>query len=566
MSSLNQSLAGFAGVVVLPPLLGLLVDSTGHWWALWAVESVLVAGLRSRLGGSGLTAKTIESMADGLVQIAKLPDPIGEIIGLKYRPSGIQVGQMRVPLGVVGIIYESRPNVTADAAGLCVKSGNAAILRGGSEAIHSNQAIAACVHEGLKAVGLPETAVQVIETTDRAAVGELITMQDYVDVIVPRGGKSLIERLMRESRIPMIKHLHGVCHVYIDDRADIDKAIRIADNAKTQRLGTCNTMETLLVARGIAEKVLPPLCRIYREKDIELRGDDAARRIVPQMKPADEEDWFTEYLDAILSVRIVEGLDQAIELAKHYEAKVDVVSVVPFHPGRAPVDPWDDHVVHAEELRDAKAILEESLEISERAGSPAAVSSRLDTLGENSIRLGRYTEAERHLERSLALRPPGEAGRRWVMKTYDKLAALCLDTGRYAEGLKHLADLAGTAAGLAGVDRRPWLGAVAATALAGGDGLEADLASERQRRRLERRLHVNLVRHRRPVARGDEREAVVLAERHPLGRAPGEGEHGAEPDAWRRRDARRPRRGRRRSSACTAVLTGTRRRSCWSAR
>ncbi|MBI3917505.1 MAG: glutamate-5-semialdehyde dehydrogenase [Betaproteobacteria bacterium] len=260
-----------------------------------------------------LTTKTIESMADGLMQIAKLPDPVGEIIGLKYRPSGIQVGQMRVPLGVVGIIYESRPNVTADAAGLCLKSGNAAILRGGSEAIHSNQAIAACVHEGLKSAGLPEAAVQVIETTDRAAVGELITMPDYVDIIVPRGGKGLIERLMRESRIPMIKHLHGVCHVYIDDKADPGKAIRIADNAKTQRLGTCNTMETLLVARGIAPAVLPPLCGIYAEKGIELRGDDAARAIVPGMNPATEEDWYTEYLDAILSVRVVAGLDEAIE-------------------------------------------------------------------------------------------------------------------------------------------------------------------------------------------------------------------------------------------------------------
>ena len=260
-----------------------------------------------------LTSKTIEAMADGLAQIVKLPDPVGEIIGLKYRPSGIQVGQMRVPLGVVGIIYESRPNVTADAAGLCLKSGNAAILRGGSEAMHSNQAIAACVHEGLKSAGLPESVVQVIETTDRAAVGELITMQDYVDVIVPRGGKGLIERLMRESRIPMIKHLHGVCHVYIDDKADLDKAIRIADNAKTQRLGTCNTLETLLVARGVAPDVLPPLCRIYLEKGIELRGDEAARAIVPAMKPATEEDWYTEYLDAILSVRVVEGLDQAIE-------------------------------------------------------------------------------------------------------------------------------------------------------------------------------------------------------------------------------------------------------------
>ena len=260
-----------------------------------------------------LTPKTIAAMADGLAQIAKLPDPVGEIIGLKYRPSGIQVGQMRVPLGVVGIIYESRPNVTADAAGLCLKSGNAAILRGGSEALHSNQAIAACVREGLVAAGLPDTVIQVIETSDRAAVGELITMPDYVDVIVPRGGKSLIERLMRESRIPMIKHLHGVCHVYIDDKADFDKALRIADNAKTQRLGTCNTMETLLVARGIAAKILPPLCKIYLDKGIELRGDDASRKIVPQMNPARDDDWYTEYLAAILAVRVVDDLDQAIE-------------------------------------------------------------------------------------------------------------------------------------------------------------------------------------------------------------------------------------------------------------
>ncbi len=260
-----------------------------------------------------LTPKTIAAMADGLVQIANLADPVGEISGLKFLPSGIQVGQMRVPLGVVGIIYESRPNVTADAAALCLKSGNAAILRGGSEALHSNQAIAACVREGLTAAGLPETVIQVIETSDRAAVGELITMQDYVDVIIPRGGKGLIERLMRESRIPMIKHLHGVCHVYIDDKADFDKALRIADNAKTQRLGTCNTMETLLVARGIAQKILPPLCKIYLDKGIELRGDETARTIVPQMNLAREEDWYTEYLAAILSVRVVNDLDQAID-------------------------------------------------------------------------------------------------------------------------------------------------------------------------------------------------------------------------------------------------------------
>ncbi len=275
-----------------------------------AREKQLDAPLIDRLT---LSEKGITAMADGLRQIAELPDPVGEIIDLKFRPSGIQVGRMRVPLGVIGIIYESRPNVTADAAGLCLKSGNAAILRGGSEALHSNQAIAACVHAGLKSAGLPQDAVQVIETADRAAVGELLALREFVDVIVPRGGKGLIERIMRESRIPMIKHLDGVCHVYIDDRADIDKAIRIADNAKTQRLGTCNTLETLLVARGIAQQVLPPLAKIYRDKGIELRGDETARGIVPDMKAAAEDDWYAEYLAAILSVRVVDGLDQAIE-------------------------------------------------------------------------------------------------------------------------------------------------------------------------------------------------------------------------------------------------------------
>ena len=275
-----------------------------------AKKKKLDAAMTDRLT---LTPKLIAAMADGLRQIAALPDPIGEVINERKRPNGIKVAQMRVPLGVIGIIYESRPNVTVDAAGLCVKSGNAAILRGGSEAIHSNQAIAVCVHAGLKSAGLPETAVQVIETTDRAAVGELITMQDTVDVIVPRGGKDLIKRLMRESRIPMIKHLHGVCHTYIDDKADLEKAVRIADNAKTQRLGTCNTMETLLVARGIAKTVLPRLCKIYLAKDIELRGDGEARKIFPKMKPATEEDWYTEYLDAILAVRVVKDLDEAIE-------------------------------------------------------------------------------------------------------------------------------------------------------------------------------------------------------------------------------------------------------------
>jgi glutamate-5-semialdehyde dehydrogenase len=252
-------------------------------------------------------------MAEGLLQIASLADPVGEISDLKYRPSGIQVGKMRVPLGVIGIIYEARPNVTADAAGLCLKAGNAAILRGGSEAIRSNQVIAACVKEGLKSAGLPETAIQIIETTDRAAVGELVTMKEFVDVIVPRGGKGLIERISREARVPVIKHLDGVCHVYIDEHADLAKAIRVADNAKTQRYGTCNTMETLLVHEGIAGQVLPSLGKIYLEKGVELRGDESARAIIPQMGKAMEEDWYTEYLAPILSVRVVKSLDQAID-------------------------------------------------------------------------------------------------------------------------------------------------------------------------------------------------------------------------------------------------------------
>jgi glutamate-5-semialdehyde dehydrogenase len=259
-----------------------------------------------------LTEKTVHSMAEGLLQIAALPDLIGEISELKYRPSGIQVGKMRVPLGVIGIIYESRPNVTADAAGLCLKSGNAAILRGGSEAIHSNNAIAACVQQGLREAGLPASAVQVISTTDRAAVSELITMQEYVDVIVPRGGKSLIALISKEARVPVIKHLDGICHVYIDDEADLEKAIRIADNSKTHRYGVCNAMETLLVAASVAAQVLPQLCKIYLDKGVELRGDEAACKLVTQMAVATEEDWRTEYLAPILSVRVVAGLDDAI--------------------------------------------------------------------------------------------------------------------------------------------------------------------------------------------------------------------------------------------------------------
>ena len=265
-----------------------------------------------------LSPKGIEAMAQGLEQVAELPDPIGAITDLQQRPTGIQVGRMRVPLGVIGIIYESRPNVTADAAALCLKSGNASILRGGSESVRSNQAIAACVREGLRAAGLPETSVQVVETADRAAVTELLRMNEYVDIIVPRGGKSLIERIMNESRIPMIKHLDGVCHVYVDDHADLGKAMRIADNAKTHRYGTCNTMETLLIAQAIAPRILPHLAEIYSAKGVELRGDDAARKLAPQMHPATDEDWGTEYLAPILAVRIVKGLDEAIDHIERY--------------------------------------------------------------------------------------------------------------------------------------------------------------------------------------------------------------------------------------------------------
>jgi glutamate-5-semialdehyde dehydrogenase len=273
-----------------------------------------------------LNPARVRAMAEGLRQIAALPDPVGEITDLNYRPSGIQVGRMRVPLGVIGIIYESRPNVTADAAGLCLKSGNASILRGGSEAIHSNQAIAACIQAGLKQAGLPEDAVQVVETTDRAAVGELIRMKEYVDVIVPRGGKSLIERISAEATIPVIKHLHGVCHVYIDDKADRDKAVRVAFNAKTQRYGTCNTMETLLVARGVAARILPALADMYREAGVELRGCEATRQIVPGIKAATEEDWHTEYLAPILSVRVVENVDEAIDhIARYGSAHTDSI-------------------------------------------------------------------------------------------------------------------------------------------------------------------------------------------------------------------------------------------------
>ena len=265
-----------------------------------------------------LTEKGIEAMAQGLEHVAKLPDPVGEVSELHEQPSGIKVGRMRVPLGVIGIIYESRPNVTADSAALCLKSGNACILRGGSESVRSNAAIAACMHEGLRGAGLPVDAVQVVETPDRAAVGALLSMNEYVDIIVPRGGKDLIERVMRESRIPTIKHLDGVCHVYIDDRADIDMAVRVADNAKTQRYGVCNAMETLLVAEPIAPKVLPRLAKVYAEKGVELRGDERSRAIVPSMKPATEQDWYTEFLAPILAVCVVKGLDEAIDHIEKY--------------------------------------------------------------------------------------------------------------------------------------------------------------------------------------------------------------------------------------------------------
>ncbi|TAK64783.1 MAG: glutamate-5-semialdehyde dehydrogenase [Methylobacter sp.] len=262
----------------------------------------------------------IQAMVEGLKQVAALPDPVGEISDLSYRPSGIQVGQMRVPLGVIGIIYESRPNVTVDAAALCLKSGNACILRGGSEAIHSNQAIAACISEGLEAAGLPIEAVQIVATSDRAAVGELITMDQYVDVIVPRGGKSLIERISKDATIPVIKHLDGICHVYIDDKADIDKAIKIALNAKTHRYGVCNAMETLLVAEGIAARVLPLLAEKYVEKGVELRGCLKTCSLIPNCIRATEQDWNTEYLAPILSIRVVDGIDEAIEHINRYSS------------------------------------------------------------------------------------------------------------------------------------------------------------------------------------------------------------------------------------------------------
>jgi glutamate-5-semialdehyde dehydrogenase len=265
-----------------------------------------------------LTPKRIDGMLEGLRQVAALTDPVGEINDMRYLPSGIQVGRMRVPLGVIGIIYESRPNVTVEAASLCLKSGNATILRGGSESIHSNRAIAECIQQGLRAAGLPETAVQVVELTDRAAVGELITMPEFVDVIVPRGGKGLIERISRDAKVPVIKHLDGVCHVYIDESADFDKALPIAINAKTHRYGVCNAMETLLVHASVAEKILLPLMERYRELGVELRGCDRTRALLSGVKQATEEDWYAEYLEPILAIRVVDSLDEAIAHINKY--------------------------------------------------------------------------------------------------------------------------------------------------------------------------------------------------------------------------------------------------------
>ena len=289
------------------------------------LQAARAAGLaEAMLDRLTLSDKAITTMAEGLEQIAALPDPIGEISNMKFRPTGIQVGQMRVPLGVIGIIYEARPNVTVDAAGLCIKSGNATILRGGSEAIHCNQALAKLVKEGLAGAGLPADAVQIVETTDRAAVGAMITMPQYIDVIVPRGGKGLIARLIEESTVPMIKHLDGICHVYIDDKADLSKALPIAFNAKCHRYGTCNTMETLLVARAVAAEVLPELAKLYADKEVELRCDAESKKILanyPHLQSATEKDWRTEYLDAILAVKIVANVDEAIDHINTYSSQ-----------------------------------------------------------------------------------------------------------------------------------------------------------------------------------------------------------------------------------------------------
>lgn len=297
------------------------------------VSAARAAGLEpAMLDRLTLTEKGVDNMAEGVEQVAKLPDPVGEMSDFKFLPSGIQVGKMRVPLGVIGIIYEARPNVTADAAALCLKSGNAAILRGGSEAIHCNRAIAALVQEGLKAAGLPADCVQVVDTTDRAAVGELITMREFVDVIVPRGGKGLIARLLAESRVPMIQHLDGNCHVYIDDDADLAKALKIVENAKTQRYGTCNTAESLLVARSVAATMLPPIASMLTGKGVEIRGCAETRALVPAAVPATDEDYYTEFLAPIISVKVVDGIDEAIAHINKYSSKHTEAIVTDNHP------------------------------------------------------------------------------------------------------------------------------------------------------------------------------------------------------------------------------------------
>jgi glutamate-5-semialdehyde dehydrogenase len=307
-------------------LLAMAADIRARADALLAANAEDVAEARANglepamLDRLTITPKSVEAMAQGLEQVAALPDPIGEITDMKYRPTGIQVGKMRVPLGVVGIIYEARPNVTADAAALCLKSGNAAILRGGKEALRCNQAIAASVRKGLAAAGLPETAVQVVETTDRAAVGHLVAMPEFVDVIVPRGGKGLIERISKEARVPVIKHLDGNCHVYIDISADPAKALNILENAKTQRLGTCNTAESLLVARPVAESLLPILAQMLVARGVEIRGCAETLKLVPHAKAATEEDYSTEYLAAIISCKVVADVDEAIAHINKYSS------------------------------------------------------------------------------------------------------------------------------------------------------------------------------------------------------------------------------------------------------
>ncbi|KAF4513845.1 UNVERIFIED_CONTAM: hypothetical protein B566_EDAN016740 [Ephemera danica] len=291
------------------------------------------AGLaRAMLDRLTLSEKGVESMAEGVEQVAMLPDPVGEMGEFKFQPSGIQVGKMRVPLGVIGIIYEARPNVTADAAALCLKSGNASILRGGSEAIRSNRAIAALVQEGLRSAGLPAECVQVIDTTDRAAVGELITLREFVDVIVPRGGKGLIARLLVESRVPMIQHLDGNCHVYIDDAADAAKALRIVENAKTQRYGTCNTAESLLVARSVAADQLPAIAAMLTTKGVEIRGCAETRALVAEAGEASEEDYYAEYLAPVISVKVISGIDEAIAHINQYSSHHTDAIVTDNHP------------------------------------------------------------------------------------------------------------------------------------------------------------------------------------------------------------------------------------------